>query len=226
MVRPLDAATQGAVRDRSRVIPRDFVLFKLTSGGTVTPYGFTNFGEDVAANVVMNGAGIVENYTFYGDSAPIQEIDRIPLKIGMQVDTIQVQLNPIHPIVQQLARADETALRTATVQIFRGYLDPVTMLLMANPRSRFLGQVNTAPERVSAAGGQSVRTINVRSHTHEMTRTSPAKKSDETYKLRGGDRFGRYGGTAGSWELWWGENKGSQNSSQGGSGNSSQGGRR
>lgn len=222
MVRPLDAATQGAVRDRSRVIPRDFVLFKLTSGSTVTPYGFTNFGEDVATNVVMNGAGLVENYTFYGDNSPIQSMDPIPLKIGLQIDTIQVQLNPIHPIVQLLARADETALRTATVQIFRGYLDPVSMLLVANPRSRFLGQVNTAPERVAAVGGQSLRTINVRSHTHEMTRTSPAKKSDETYKQRDGDRFGRFGGTAGSWELWWGENKGSQNSS----GSASQGARR
>ena len=78
---------------------------------------------------------------------------------------------------------------------FRGYLDPDSMLLVANPRSRFLGQVNTAPEQVAAVGGQSIRTINVRSHTHEMTRTSNAKKGDETYRLRSGDRFGQYGGS-------------------------------
>lgn len=208
MVRPLDAATQGAVRNRSAIVPRDFVLFTLTSGETITTYGFTNVGEDVAANVVIDASGTVENHTFYGDSAPIQAMDAIPLKIGLEVDTVQVRLNPIHPIVQLLARDDEAALRVARVQIFRGYLDPDSMLLVANPRSRFLGQVNTAPERVAAVGGQSVRTINVRSHTQEMTRTSPAKKSDETYKLRSGDRFGQYAGTAGNWELWWGENKG------------------
>jgi len=208
MVRPLDAATQGAVRNRSAIVPRDFVLFTLTSGETVTRYGFTNVGEDVAVNVVINGAGAVENHTFYGDNSPIQAIDAVPLKVGLEVDTIQVRLNPIHPVVQLLARDDETALRVARVQIFRGYLDPNSMLLVANPRSRFLGQVNTAPERVAAVGGQSVRTINVRSHTQEMTRTNSAKKSDETYKLRSGDRFGQYAGTAGNWELWWGEVKG------------------
>ncbi|WP_152565765.1 hypothetical protein [Devosia riboflavina] len=184
------------------------MLFTLTAGETVTRYGFTNVGEDVAVNVVTNGAGTVENYTFYGDNAPIQAIDAIPLKVGLEVDTIQVRLNPIHPIVKLLARADETALRVARVQIFRGYLDPDSMLLVANPRSRFVGQVNTAPETVAGPGGESIRTINVRSHTQEMTRTNSAKKSDETYRLRSGDRFGQYAGTAGNWELWWGEVKG------------------
>lgn len=208
MVRALDTATQNAVRDRSRVVPRNFVLFTLVDGETTTTYGFTNIGEDVSVNVVLNGTGDVANYTFYGDNAPIQDIDAIPLKVGLEVDTIQIQLNPLHPVVQLMARTDEAALRTARVQIFRGYLDPDSMLLVANPRSRFLGQVNTAPEQVAAVGGQSIRTINVRSHTHEMTRASNAKKGDETYKLRSGDRFGQYSGTAGKWELWWGEQKG------------------
>ena len=208
MVRILDAATQGAVRDRSRIAPRDFVLFTLTDGSTVARYGFTNLGDDVSVNVVVDGAGAIENHTFYGDHAPLASVDRIPLKIGLEVDTVQVVLNPLHPIVQTMARGNEAALRTARVQIFRGYLDPNSMLLVANPRSRFVGQVNTAPEKVAGVGGQSIRTINVRSHTHEMTRTNPAKKSDETYKQRSGDRFGQYGGTAGKWELWWGESRG------------------
>lgn len=208
MVRPLDVATQGAIRNRSAVIPRDFVLFTLTSGATVTRYGFTNFGEDVSTNVVLNGAGTLGNYTFYGDNAPIQSIDPIPLKVGLEVDTIEIAMNPLHPIVQIMARTDESALRTARVQIFRGYLSPASMLLVANPRSRFIGQVNTAPEKVAGVGGQSVRSIRVRSHTHELTRTNPAKKSDETYKLRSGDRFGQYSGPAGKWPIWWGEKKG------------------
>jgi hypothetical protein len=90
------------------------------------------------------------------------------------------------------------------------------MQLVAQPRSRMLGQVNGAPESVAAAGGQSVRTIKVVSHTRELTRTNPAKKSDETYRLRQGDEFGRYAGTAGHWELFWGENKGSQEAATGG----------
>jgi len=206
MVRPLDAATQAAVRDRSRgVIIRNFVLITITEGAVVTPFGLTDFGEDVSLNVVVNGAGAVENHVFYGDNAPIQAIDPIALKIGLTVDTTQIRLNPLHEIVKLMARGHETGLRTAKVQVFRGYLDPESMQPVANPRSRLLGQVNGAPEMTAAVGGQSVRTIKVVSHTRELTRTNSAKRSDETYRLRSGDRFGQYSGTAGQWELWWGE---------------------
>ena len=206
MVRPLDAATQAAVRDRSRgVIIRNFVLVTITEGAVVTPFGFTDYGEDVSLNVVVNGAGTVENHVFYGDNAPIQSIDPIALKIGLTVDTTQIRLNPLHEIVKLMARGHEIGLRTAKVQVFRGYLDPESMQPVANPRSRLLGQVNGAPEMTAAVGGQSVRTIKVVSHTRELTRTNSAKRSDETYRLRGGDRFGQYSGTAGQWELWWGE---------------------
>jgi hypothetical protein len=207
MVRPLDVATQGAIRDRSRIIPRDFVLFTITENETVSRFGFTNIGEDVITNVVVNGVGAVESHTFYGDNASIQAMDAIPLKIGLSVDTVQLKLNPLHPVVQLMARGHEIGLRTARVQVFRGLLDPNSMLLVGNPRSRMLGQVNGAPETVAAAGGQSVRTIKIVSHTREMTRTNSAKKSDETYRQRNGDRFGRYAGTAAQWELWWGENR-------------------
>jgi hypothetical protein len=212
MVRALDSATQGAVRDRARgVLPRNFVLFTITEGITVTRYGFTDFGEDVAVNVVVNGSGDVENHTFYGDNAPIQSMDPIALKIGLSIDTTQIKLNPLHPIVKDMARGHEVGLRTARVQVFRGYLDPDSGLLVANPRSRLVGFVNGAPEMTAAVGGQSVRTIKVVSHTRELTRTNSAKRSDETYKLRSGDRFGQYAGTAGQWELWWGETKGATN---------------
>jgi hypothetical protein len=207
MVRFLDAATQMAVRDRSRVLPRNFVSIWV---GPVH-FGFTDFGEDVSASVINGETGIAETRIYAGDNAPIQDIDPIPLKIGIEVDTTQIKLNPLHPVVQVMARADEAALRVAKVQIFRGYLDPDSMLLMAPPRCRRLGQVNGAPETVASVGGQSVRTIKVVSHTRELTRINPAKKSDETYRLRGGDAIGRYAGTAGQWGIFWGENKGSEN---------------
>lgn len=203
MVRVLDAATQGAVRDRSRVIPRNFVSIWLGS----THYGFTDFGEDVITNIVNGETGAVESYTFYGDNAPIQSMDPIPLKVGLEVDTTQIKMNPLHPAVKLMARSNEQALRIAKVQIHRGYLDPNSMLLVAAPRCRRLGQVNGAPEMTAAVGGQSVRTLKIVSHTRELTRANFAKRSDETYRLRSGDRMGQYAGTAGQWEIWWGEFK-------------------
>lgn len=211
MVRVLDAATQGAVRDRSRIFPRDFVGCTVKDeAGEPVFFGFTNFGEDVVTNVVDIETGSTVSRTFYGDNAPIQSMDPIPLKIGLEVDTTQVVLNQIHPIVQLMARGHDC--RNAKVQIWRGYLDPVSMLLVAAPRSRRVGQINGLPIVTPAVGGQGSITLKVVSHTRELTRTNPAKKSDETYRLRSGDRFGQYAGTAGQWEIWWGELKSSQES--------------
>lgn len=212
MVRALDAATQVAVRDRARgVIVRNFVGATVKDGsGNLVFFGFTDFGEDVTLNVVDIETGSTVSRTFYGDNAPMQKLDPIPLKVGLEVDTTHVVLNQIHPIVQQMARGHDC--RNAKVQIWRGYLDPATMLLVAAPRSRRIGQINGLPIVTPAAGGQGNVTLKVVSHTRELTRTNPAKKSDETYRLRDGDRFGQYAGTAGQWEIWWGELKGSQES--------------
>jgi len=210
MVKTLDVATQAAIRDRSRVIPRNFmvVLAKPLGGGEPVPFGFTDFGEDVLVNVIDGETGQTVGHTYYGDSAPIAKMDQIPLKIGLEVNNVQVELNPLHPVVQLMARGHD--LRNVKVQIHRGYLSPESMLLVAPPRIRFLGQVNGAPERTAAVGGQSVRTLRLVSHTRELTRTNPAKRSDETQRLRGGDRFRRYSGVAGLWRrtIWWGEKGG------------------
>jgi len=210
MVRVLDVATQGAIRDRSAVIPRNFVLIwaKPIGGGGEVPFGLTDFGEDVSTNVVNGETGAVENYTFYGDNAPIKKMDPIPLKIGLDVDTTQVVLNHLHPVVQLVTRGHD--IRNARVQIFRGYLDPASMLLAANPRCRRLGQVNTNPTRTGAAGAEGDTTLRIVSHTRELTRTNTAKRSDETQRLRGGDRFRRYSGISGKIEVFWGEEKASE----------------
>jgi hypothetical protein len=53
--------------------------------------------------------------------------------------------------------------------------------------------------------------------TRELTRTNPAKRSDETQRLRSGDRFRRYSGTAYQWPIWWGEAKAKPAGSKSGS---------
>lgn len=216
MVRVLDVATQGAVRNRSAVVPRNFMLIwaKPLAGGPEVVFGFTDIGEDVAVNIVNGETGAIENYTFYGDNAPIKNMDPIPLKMGLDVDTTQVVLNHLHPVVQLATRGHN--IRNAKVQIHRGYLDPESMLLAANPRCRRLGQVNTNPSRTPSVGGEGETTLRVVSHTRELTRINTAKRSDETQRLRSGDRFRRYSGIAGKIEIFWGEEKASENSSSGG----------
>lgn len=203
MVRPLDTATQDAVRDRSRVIVRNFVLVTLVDGSL---FGFTDFGEDVALNIVDGETGSTVSRTYFGDNRPILDLDPVPLKMGLEIDTTQVVLSQIHPAVQEMARGNDC--RNAKVQIHRGYLDPDTMLPVAAPRCRRLGQINGLPIVTPAAGGEGSITLRVVSHTRELTRINPAKRSDVAQQLRGGDRFRRYAGTAFQWEIFWGETKG------------------
>ena len=207
MVRPLDVATQGAIRDRSRVIPRNFVFCTVRTLDTDEPvsFGFCDIGDDVITNVIDGETGSTVSRTFYGDNAPIRSMDPIPMKIGVEIDTTQVVLNHLHPIVEEMVRGHNC--RNAKVQLHRGYLDPASMLLVAAPRCRRLGQINGTPILTPAVGGQGSVTLRVVSHTRELTKTNPIKSSDETYRLRSGDRINQYAGTAGQWPIFWGEVK-------------------
>lgn len=202
MVRPLDIATQTAIRDPNRIVVRNFVLF--AKGGDL--WGFTDFGEDVSLNIVDGVTGATVNRVYFGDNGPIVSIDPVPMKIGLSVDTTNVVLNHLHPGVLDMVRGHDC--RNAVVQIHRGYLDPNSMLPVAPPRIRRLGQVNGAPIQTPGPGGRGGVTIRVVSATRQLTRTNPAKRSDEQQRLRGGDRFRRYGGVT-SYDYWWGEKGGS-----------------
>lgn len=201
MVRALDVATQGAIRNRNAIIVRDFVL--VTKGADV--WGFTTFGEDVSLNVVNGVTGATVNYTYLGDNDPIIAIDPIPMKIGLEVSTTNVALSQLHAGVLDLVRGHDC--RNAVVQIHRGYLDPASMLLVAPPRIRRLGRINGTPIETPPSGGRGSVTIRMVSATRELTRTNPAKRSDEQQRLRSGDRFRRYGGITG-YDYWWGEKGG------------------
>lgn len=202
MVRALDVDTQAAIRDRRQLVIRNFVL--VSKGEDA--WGFTDFGEDVTLNVVDAVTGSSTSRDYAGDNAPILSIDPIPMKIGLEVNTIEVVLNALQPAVEAMLRGAD--IRNGVVQIHRGYLDPQTMLLVAPPRARFLGRVNEAPLQTGAADGQGAGTLRVVGATRELSRTNPAKRSDEQQRLRGGDRLRRYGGIT-SWDYWWGE-KGSE----------------
>jgi hypothetical protein len=184
------------------VIPRNFVL--VTKGED--SWGFTDYGEDVILNIVDGETGGTVSRSYYGDNAPIVSMDPMPLKIGLEVDTTEIVLGQLHPAVLDMVRGHD--IRGAQVQVHRAYLSRVSMLPVAAPRIRRLGQVNGAPIETPAAGGFGSVTLQVVSHTRELTRINPAKRSDEQQRLRSDDRFRRYSGTAGKWEVWWGEARG------------------
>jgi hypothetical protein len=201
MARSFDVATQGAIRARGALVPRNFVVItaKDRATGDAKLHGFWDDAETVTTNVISGETGMSVSRTFQGDGA-ILSCDPIPMRIGLEVRTIQLVLSPLHAGVQSCLRGDDP--RGAKVEIYRGLLDPATMLLVTAPRIRFLGKVNGAPIETGAA---SRATLKIVSHTRELTRTNPAMKGDEQQRLRSGDRFRRYTGTAGEWPIFWGE---------------------
>jgi hypothetical protein len=205
MVRILDVDTQTAIRDRRAVLPRNFILVtaKTLDLGELVTFGFTDFGEDVITNVVDGQTGAVVSHTFYGDNGPIVDMDAMPLRIGLEVATTQIVLNPLHPVVALMARGHD--LRNAPVQVHRGWLSMESQLLAANPRIRRQGWVNNAPINTAAAGGTSKLTLRVVSHSRELTGTNPTRRSHESQQKRSGDQARKYNGTAHAWQSFWGE---------------------
>lgn len=203
MPRTLDVATLGAISSRTAVIPRNFVSCTVKDGeGDPVVFAFTDFGENVTTNVIWPETGTGVSRDFFGDASPIVSMDAIPLKIGLEVDTIQIVLNHLHPAVETMIRGHDC--RNARVDVWRGYLDPDSMLLAATPRPRFRGSINGAPILTGVVGGEGNVTLKVVSMTRVLTKTSTLLRSDESQRLRGGDRGRRYNGTAYRWPISWG----------------------
>jgi hypothetical protein len=81
--------------------------------------------------------------------------------------------------------------------------------LVDPPYPHFVGFINKAPVTRAKTGGSGGAVAESVSRTRELTVINPAKKSDETQRLRSNDRFRRYAGVAGNWSIWWGEKKNS-----------------
>lgn len=204
MVRALDSATQDAVRDTRRLWRANLVLVtaKPIGGGSPVLFGFTDYGDNISLDIVDAVTGGTVNRSYVGDNAPVLGIDPMPYKTGLDVDTTQVELNPLHPQVELMARGHD--IRNAPVQIHRAWLDEGGTPVAA-PRARRVGQVNGAPFETGAVGGQSRLVLRIVSHTRELTRTSLLRWSDESQRLRSDDRFMRYTGITEDVPVWWGE---------------------
>lgn len=204
-MRSIDVNTQAAITDRSAIAPVNFVLVtaRAFGGGSFVSFGFTDWGEDITTNIVSGTTGATVSTAFSGDESPILKIPPIPLKIGLQIDTIEVTLNHLHPAVESMARGYD--LRNVPVQIHRGYRDNVTGQLVAAPRPRFVGFVNGAPIETGPIGGRGSLRLKVVSSMRELTRVGSYKYSDESQRLRSGDRFFRYTDNTKDLPVFWGE---------------------
>lgn len=186
------------------IVPRYLVSISARplAGGDAELFCFWNGVLPVDIAVIGGRTGAVETRAFAADNA-LLEVGKIRLTSDLSIRPATFRLNPAHPRVK--AMMDGYNLRLAPVEIHRGLLDVDTRLLVAPPRCRFLGFIETVPRRRAPVGEVGSLTFSCISETVQLTRTNPAKRSDETQKLRSGDRMMKYAEVAAQWEIPWGQ---------------------
>lgn len=207
MSRTVDSATYAAVvaAPESGLKERNLVTVfarELDGSGEVQ-FAFWNDLDTVSLPVIDGRTGATVSRNFVGDGA-LLGMDRIPLTSDLTIRTVRVQFSQIHATVQDMVRGHD--IRSARIEIHRLLFNPQTGAVIAPGIPHFVGKVNKAPISTPRIGDEGSIDIESVSTTRELTRTNPAKKSDETQKRRGGDRSRRYIGNA-NVKIWWGTEK-------------------
>lgn len=196
------AALSGA--RRNGLVVRDFVSVqaKDRNTGDMDWLCVWNGKVPVTASIIKpsDGSTITRDFQAMGS---LLQIQAIPGSMGLEVRTIRVKLSKLPDAVLNIFRTYDA--RMAPIQIHRGLFDPDTRQLVDPAQCRFDGFINNAPIRTPKAGGEGAIEAECVSFARMMTRKSGKLFSDETLKLRSGDRFGKYLDEAGAWRVWWGQ---------------------
>lgn len=192
------------------LILRDFLTVNgWTLGGEAAVFGYWTGEDNVAVNVVPAGAVTPVSRNFLG-GATLLDVPAIVDAIGLEARSVTFGLDHISKAVgSPMDMVFGHNVRVARVELHRGVFDPETWNLVADPHLLFAGRVDGASVDDAAAGGEGGLSLNAIGDAIDLTRTSPAMESDEQQRLRDGDRFRRWGDTAGQIDRWWGTVRGS-----------------
>jgi hypothetical protein len=126
------------------------------------------------------------------------------------VRTLNVKFSGLNPQIVELVRGYD--LKTQPVQIYRPLFNPVTRFIVGPPKCRFAGFVDGAPIVTPTEAEDTTDssiTLALVSHTRDLTRSNSDVASDQSQRARSAtDNFLQDVGVVGSWEMFWGENKG------------------
>lgn len=167
--------------------------------GAPTPLGLWN-GDD---HMTFNINGVDRLYYGAGSLGEVQDITGV---VGIEVRMQTATLTPLTPEVAQAIRGYDA--RLAPVEIHRASFDPDTHALMEAPHRVFQGWIDGLDLDEAADGKSAECRVTMSSTARDLTRTLALKRSDSSYQLRSGDRFGRYADVAGTVDIYWGEKNG------------------
>lgn len=207
MTRSISAENFAAIQAR-RLVPRDFIWLiarDRTSGAPVAEGVWSGAGDFTAA-VIDPHTGGSQSRMFFGSGALISVGD-IQLVQGITVQTLTITLSQLDAGVNDYVRTND--LKQAEIQIFRGFLDPDTRLLVAPATPRFVGFIDDAPITTPKENTSGAITITATSNTQELTRANSDTRSDASQRLRSAnDNFYQDVSVVGGWQIFWGKSSG------------------
>ena len=138
---------------------------------------------------------------YYG-AGNVVELPQLTFQAGLAVRIHRLGLSPLTPEVMQLIRGYD--VRFAPVEIHRALYSTDTRLLIEEPHRLLTGFIDEVDLGTPAVGGTSSCVLGIATSARVLTQNLALKKSDETQRLRSGDRIRRWGDVSGSVEVWWG----------------------
>jgi hypothetical protein len=198
------AAEEIAAIQSPTVVARNmlWVTAKNRSTQADESMGFWNDVMFVTASVKDGRTGAIVNRDFLGVGMALT-IGSIPLTSDITIRSVDIDIPYLDSTVAQLVRGYD--VRGAPMQLYRGYFDPATRIMVAPAKARFIGYVDGSPIVTPKEGGEGSITLHCVSTTRELTRTSSEVRSRESQLLRSaGDLFYADTGVVGEWTLFWG----------------------
>jgi hypothetical protein len=188
------------------IVTRDFLTVKgKTFGGSAETFGYWTGPDNITTNVPPASGGSSESRDFIGGGT-LLEVPPIIDAIGVDARSITIGLDHISDAAgSPMDAVFGNNIRVARVELHRGFLDPATWELVAEPSLIFEGRVDGASVDDAEAGGTGGLSLEAVSGAIDLTKTNPAMESDEQQKLRSGDRMRQYGDTVA--DVWWGQTK-------------------
>jgi hypothetical protein len=207
-MRDLDAAEIAAIQART-VVARSLVWITAIDRDTGAPVaqGFWNEVRDLPMPVKDGRTGAIVSRDFRGIGEALK-VGSIPLTSNITIRSVDIELPQIDEIVQLLVRGYD--VRGAPLQIYRGYFDPATRVLVAPAKARFVGYVDGAQITTPKEGEEGSVTLRCVSTTRELTRVNPEVRSHESQLARSGgaDDFYKDTGVVPEWVIAWGQSRG------------------
>ncbi len=199
-MRSYDSNTMSHLAARSGVKVRIllWVTAKNRTNGLPESLGVWNGDEDITVHI----DGVDRDYVGAGG---LLDPDPVRSDVGLDVRMHEIRVSPLDDTIVALLRGFDA--RLAPIEMHRVFLDPETNALVGPAHRVFRGEINKLDLPEMPAGSEVAATITAASASRRLTLSLPLKKSDESQRLRGGDRFRRYGDISGGVSVFWGEKR-------------------